>query len=70
MLGHNQGENMTERFFEINHKDSSCNARTGVMHLPHGDVLTPVFMPVGTKGTVKAISKDDLEESLPQMTLL
>ncbi len=37
-------------------------ARTGVLHLPHGDVQTPVFMPVGTKGTVKAVSKDSLEE--------
>nr|MCR5725257.1 tRNA guanosine(34) transglycosylase Tgt [Treponema sp.] len=31
-------------------------------HLPHGDVTTPVFMPVGTNATVKAITKDDLEE--------
>ncbi len=53
---------MIEHFFDITHQDSSSKARTGVMHLPHGDVLTPVFMPVGTKGTVKAVSKDDLEE--------
>ncbi|MBO7639993.1 MAG: tRNA-guanine transglycosylase, partial [Treponema sp.] len=53
---------MIERFFEIRHRDSGSNARTGTMHLPHGDVSTPVFMPVGTKGTVKAVSKDDLEE--------
>ncbi len=30
--------------------------------MPHGDVQTPVFMPVGTKGTVKALTKDDLDE--------
>ncbi|MBO5137373.1 MAG: tRNA guanosine(34) transglycosylase Tgt [Spirochaetaceae bacterium] len=44
------------------HKDATCLARTGVMNLPHGSVRTPVFMPVGTNATVKAISKDDLEE--------
>ncbi|MBO5608620.1 MAG: tRNA guanosine(34) transglycosylase Tgt [Treponema sp.] len=53
---------MIQNFFEIHHSDSSSRARTAVMHLPHGDVETPVFMPVGTKGTVKAVSKDDLEE--------
>lgn len=55
-------EMMIERFFEVKHRDSESHARTGTMHLPHGDVSTPVFMPVGTKGTVKAVSKDDLEE--------
>lgn len=49
-------------FFEQFHKDAKCRARTGVIHLPHGDVKTPVFMPVGTNATVKAITKDDLEE--------
>ena len=37
-------------------------ARTGILHLTHGDVQTPVFMPVGTNGTVKAVTKDDLIE--------
>lgn len=36
-------------------------ARTAILHLPHGDVLTPAFMPVGTNGTVKAISHSDLD---------
>lgn len=36
-------------------------ARTGVLHLPHGEVATPAFMPVGTNGTVKAISHSDLD---------
>ena len=53
---------MIENFFEIHHDNKDSLARTGVMHLPHGDVETPVFMPVGTKGTVKALTKDDLEE--------
>ncbi|MCQ2241065.1 tRNA guanosine(34) transglycosylase Tgt [Treponema sp.] len=53
---------MIENFFEVHHVNKDSLARTGVMHLPHGDVQTPVFMPVGTKGTVKALTKDDLEE--------
>lgn len=53
---------MIKTFFEIYHENENSLARTGVLHLPHGDVQTPVFMPVGTKGTVKALSKDDLEE--------
>jgi queuine tRNA-ribosyltransferase len=35
-------------------------ARAGVLHTAHGDVPTPVFMPVGTKGTVKAVDPDEL----------
>ena len=61
---------MIEKIFECKHEDKNSflegtsrhAARTGVIHLPHGDVQTPVFMPVGTNATVKAISKDDLEE--------
>lgn len=51
-----------EHFFEIKHQDCFSKARTGVLHLAHGTVQTPVFMPVGTKGTVKAVSNDSLEE--------
>lgn len=50
------------RCFEINHKCAVGKARTGTLRLPHGDVRTPVFMPVGTNATVKAIPKDFLEE--------
>ena len=31
-------------------------ARRGILHTPHGDVQTPIFMPVGTRGTVKAMT--------------
>ena len=48
--------------FDIYHNSSDGKARTGVLHLPHGDVQTPVFMPVGTNATVKAMPKDFLEE--------
>lgn len=48
--------------FTITTKDPNTRARTGVMSLPHGDVETPVFMPVGTNGTVKAIHHKTLKE--------
>jgi len=48
--------------FSVTSRDNSCAARTGILHLPHGDVITPVFMPVGTNGTVKALTTDDLKE--------
>ncbi|MDR2481975.1 MAG: tRNA guanosine(34) transglycosylase Tgt [Spirochaetaceae bacterium] len=48
--------------FSIKKNDSSCRARTGKLILPHGEVNTPVFMPVGTQGTVKALTNADLEE--------
>ena len=37
-------------------------ARAGILHTPHGDVLTPVFMPVGTQATVKTMSPEELKE--------
>ena len=37
-------------------------ARASTVHLPHGPVRTPVFMPVGTKGTIKALSSEQLED--------
>ncbi|GHV71675.1 queuine tRNA-ribosyltransferase [Spirochaetia bacterium] len=49
-------------FFTVQHNDTSSRARTGVMETPHGKVSTPVFMPVGTNGAVKALTKDDLKE--------
>lgn len=48
--------------FSLGHICRDSKARCGVMHLPHGDVRTPVFMPVGTNGAVKAVSKDSIEE--------
>jgi queuine tRNA-ribosyltransferase len=38
----------------------SGKARRGVLHTPHGDVQTPVFMPVGTAATVKGVTPDQL----------
>ncbi|MDR2901261.1 MAG: tRNA guanosine(34) transglycosylase Tgt [Treponema sp.] len=53
---------MAESIFTIHHTDATTQARTGELSLPHGTVQTPVFMPVGTNGTVKALTKDDLSE--------
>ena len=50
------------KYFEIKHKCENEKCRTGLLHLPHGDVKTPVFMPVGTNATVKAMPKEFLEE--------
>lgn len=48
--------------FEVVHKDRKTNARTGRMETRHGTVSTPVFMPVGTQGTVKTMSPEELEK--------
>jgi queuine tRNA-ribosyltransferase len=47
--------------FEVTHRDKGTAARTGVLHTAHGDVITPVFMPVGTAGAVKAMTHELLE---------
>ncbi|MBI5624844.1 MAG: tRNA guanosine(34) transglycosylase Tgt [Elusimicrobia bacterium] len=48
--------------FEVQARDAATRARTGVLRTPHGDVETPVFMPVATLGSVKALSQEDLSE--------
>jgi len=47
--------------FKILHKDKYTSARTGVIETAHGDIETPVFMPVGTQATVKALSSEDVK---------
>lgn len=46
--------------FSIEARDPECAARAGRIQLPHGVVETPVFMPVGTQGSVKTLSQEDL----------
>lgn len=46
--------------YELLHVDATTGARRGRLHTPHGTIETPVFMPVGTAGSVKAIAPDDL----------
>src|SRR3954470_18879208 len=48
--------------FELLTKDSRTRARRGRLHLAHGVVETPIFMPVGTQATVKAMTPDQLRD--------
>ncbi|MDP2929538.1 MAG: tRNA guanosine(34) transglycosylase Tgt [Candidatus Omnitrophota bacterium] len=48
--------------FTLVHKDKSSKARLGKLLTAHGEINTPIFMPVGTQGTVKAISNNELLE--------
>ena len=55
---------MSENFsYELQHIDKYTGARAGVFHTPHGDILTPVYMPVGTQATVKGVYPRDLKEA-------
>jgi queuine tRNA-ribosyltransferase len=55
--------------FELIKKDARTHARRGRVNLPHGAVETPIFMPVGTYGTVKGMTPRDLEEAKAQIIL-
>ncbi len=53
--------------FEVKAKHK--NTRAGILELPHGTIETPIFMPVGTKATVKSLSPDDLKQIGAQIIL-
>jgi queuine tRNA-ribosyltransferase len=55
--------------FSVIHTDSSCKARLGSLKTPHGVVETPIFMPVGTNATVKAMRPEDLAAVKAQIIL-
>ena len=48
--------------YELLHRCKQTGARRGVVHTPHGDIQTPVFMPVGTQATVKSMTPEELKE--------
>ena len=50
--------------FTLEHKDAGSAARTGVIQTDHGQIHTPVFMPVGTVGSVKGVYHRDLKEDI------
>ena len=56
--------------YELIHKDNNSGARRGVIHTPHGDIQTPVFMPVGTQATVKSVSPKELKEDVKAEIIL
>ena len=45
-------------------------ARRGIVHTPHGDIDTPVFMPVGTQATVKSMTPEELKEDVKAQIIL
>ena len=55
--------------YELLHQDKNSGARRGVVHTPHGDIQTPVFMPVGTQATVKSMTPEELKEIGAQIIL-
>jgi queuine tRNA-ribosyltransferase len=56
--------------FSIEKRDPSTSARAGVLHTAHGDIPTPVFMPVGTGGTVKGVLHRDLKTEVNAPVIL
>ncbi len=56
--------------FELLKKDKDSNARVGIIHTEHGNIETPIFMPVGTAGTVKAIHQRDLTDDIKAQIIL
>lgn len=59
-----------EKFsFEVTHVCKQTGARCGIFHTPHGDIETPIFMPVGTQATVKGLRPEDLHDMNAQIIL-
>lgn len=56
--------------FTLQHKDKASVARTGIISTAHGDIKTPIFMPVGTQGTVKGVHQHELSESVQAQIIL
>lgn len=48
-------------YFEILKSDSTSKARNGIIHTAHGDINTPAFLPIGTKGAVKSVTAEELK---------
>ncbi|MBD5259073.1 MAG: tRNA guanosine(34) transglycosylase Tgt [Barnesiella sp.] len=56
--------------FTLQATDKNSNARAGVIHTDHGDIPTPIFMPVGTQGTVKAVHQHELRDDIDAKIIL
>lgn len=56
--------------FNIQHTDRLSSARAGIMQTDHGPIETPIFMPVGTQGTVKGIHQSELEHVIKAQIIL
>jgi len=56
--------------FTLESTDPDCKARTGTLHTDHGDIQTPIFMPVGTAGSVKAVHQRELAKDIKAQVIL
>jgi len=56
--------------FTLQHTDTKTKARTGLIETDHGIIETPIFMPVGTAGTVKAVKQNELEDDIKAQIIL
>jgi queuine tRNA-ribosyltransferase len=56
--------------FTLSATDSKSKARAGIVSTAHGDIETPIFMPVGTAGTVKAVHQRELEQDIQAQIIL
>jgi queuine tRNA-ribosyltransferase len=56
--------------FDLKAKDAQSNARAGEVHTAHGVIQTPIFMPVGTAGSVKAVHQRELNEDVKAQIIL
>ena len=56
--------------FELQHTDTNSKARVGKINTDHGEILTPIFMPVGTVGSVKAVTQQQLMHDIKAQIIL
>ncbi|MBL0023562.1 MAG: tRNA guanosine(34) transglycosylase Tgt [Saprospiraceae bacterium] len=56
--------------FKIEYRDSGSKARAGIISTAHGEIKTPIFMPVGTQGTVKGVHQHELDEVIHAQIIL
>ena len=56
--------------YELLHEDKNSGERRGIVHTPHGDIETPIFMPVGTQATVKSMTPEELKEEVKAQIIL
>jgi len=57
-------------FFNLQHQEKDTKARAGIIKTDHGEIETPIFMPVGTQGTVKAVNQEALKSSIDAKIIL
>ena len=56
--------------YELLHECKQTGARRGVIHTPHGDIQSPLFMPVVTQATVKSMTPDELKDMIDAKIIL